>query len=114
MDMDRRAFIKTAGLVTSWLGVSAFLQACGSDSPSTPDGGSGDVAGSISANHGHSVVVTDAQITAGNAVNLTLSGGGHTHSVSLTAEEVGNIDAGTQVSKPSTSDSGHTHTVTFN
>jgi hypothetical protein len=114
MDMDRRTFIKSVGLVSTWLGISVFLQACGDDDPVTPDTGNGDIAGSISANHGHSVVITAAQITAGNAVTLTLSGGGHTHSVSLTAQEVGDIGAGTRVEHLSTSDSGHTHTVTFN
>ena len=112
MDMDRRTFIKSAGLVSTWLGISVFLQACGDDNPAAPP--SGDVAGSISANHGHSVVITAVQIDAGNAVTLTLSGGTHTHSVSLTAPEVGDIGAGTQVSKASTDSGGHTHTVTFN
>ena len=49
---------------------------------------------------------------AGGAVLLTLSGS-HTHQVSLTADEVSQIAAGTQVVVSSSSNSGHTHVVTF-
>ena len=35
-------------------------------------GGGGDVAGVVSANHGHTAVVTAAEITAANAVNLDI------------------------------------------
>lgn len=113
MDMDRRDFLKNAGLVTTWLGISVLLQACsGDDNPGAP--ASGDVSGSISANHGHAVRITGAQVTAGNAVDLTFTGGTHTHSVSLTAPQVTAIGAGTQVTVTSTSTSAHTHLVTFN
>lgn len=113
MDMDRRTFIKSAGLVSTWLGISVFLHACGGDDdPAVP--GNGDVAGAIGGNHGHAVAITGAQIAAGNAVVLTLTGGGHSHSVSLTSPEVGDIGAGTQVSKTSTDSGGHSHLVTFN
>ena len=82
MDMDRRAFLRNAGLVSTWLGISIVLQACGDDSnPGTPN--NGDVAGAISANHGHSVTITEAQLMAGGAVNLTLTGGGHAHTCLL-------------------------------
>lgn len=113
MEMDRRDFLRNAGLVTTWLGISVFLQACSDDSnPGTPSGG--DVSGTISANHGHAVTITGAQVRAGNAVDLTLTGGAHTHVVSLTAPQVTSIGAGTQVSVTSTSTSAHTHLVTFN
>jgi len=113
MDMDRRAFLRNAGLVSTWLGISIVLQACGDDSnPGTPN--NGDVAGAISANHGHAVKITEAQLMAGGAVNLTLTGGGHAHIVSLTSGEVGQIGAGNQVSKLTTTTDTHEHTVTFN
>lgn len=114
MDMDRRTFLKYAGAVATWAGISVVVHACsGGGDPAAP-GGQGDVAGSISANHGHSVVITAAQITAAGAVVLTLTGAAHTHTVSLTAPQVGDIGAGTQVSVTSTNDNAHTHQVTFN
>jgi len=73
-----------------------------------------DKVGTISANHGHSVTLTAAQQQAGQAVTLTLTGGTHTHQISLSAAQVTAIAAGTQTTVVSTSDSGHTHNVTFN
>ena len=115
--MERREFLKQAGLVSTWIGVAVVVQACSSyDDPGdpAPAAGDGDVSGAIGSNHGHAVAITDAQIDAGNAVTLTLGGGGHAHSVSLTAEQVGDISAGTRVQATSTSGAGHTHSVTFN
>jgi len=43
-----------------------------------------------------------------------MSGGDHSHSVSLSAEQVGIIAAGNQVQLSSSSGNGHTHVVTFN
>ena len=114
MDMDRRTFLKTAGAVATWAGIAVVLHGCSDDDGPAGPAGQGDVAGAISANHGHSVVITAAQITAAGAVTLTLTGGAHTHTVALTAPQVGDIGAGTQVSVTSTSDSAHTHQVTFN
>jgi hypothetical protein len=38
----------------------------------------------------------------------------HPHTVSLSAAEIGMIAANQQVAKPSSTDNGHSHTVTFN
>ncbi len=78
-------------------------------------GGGGDVAGTVSANHGHTAVVTAAQITAANAVNLDIHGtADHPHTLSLTAAEIGMIGSRQTVAKTSSSDNSHSHTVTFN
>jgi hypothetical protein len=75
-------------------------------------------AGSISANHGHSVVITSAQLTAGGQLTLSLGPAvgvpDHTHSVTLTAAEVVSIRDGARVSKVSSTADAHLHTVTFN
>lgn len=114
--MDRREFLAKAGLLAPWAAIPVVLTACSNDktSPTTP--ATGDVAGdvSVSGGHSHSVVITKAQIDAGNSVTLTLTGAGHTHTVSLTAEEVMNVGDAQRVSKPSSTNSGHSHTVTFN
>ena len=114
--MDRRAFLINAGLVSAWAGVSVVLHGCGDDDdPVAPPLGTGDVAGAIGSNHGHSVTIISAVISAGDAVTLTLSqANGHTHSVALSAVQVGEIGTGNKVTATSSSDDGHTHPVTFN
>ncbi len=114
--MDRRAFLINAGLVSAWAGVSVVLHGCGDDDdPVSPPLGTGDVAGAIGSNHGHSVTITAALIGAGNSVTLILSqGNGHTHSVALSAVQVGEIGTGNKVTATSSSGDGHTHPVTFN
>lgn len=115
--MDRREFLAKAGLAATWAGVSITVGACSSDSG---DGGTapgtGDVTGSIGANHGHGgAVVTEAQILAGQAVTLTLTtGAGHTHTLDLTAQQVMDIGDGMTVVQSSSFDSAHDHPVTFN
>jgi hypothetical protein len=74
-----------------------------------------DKLGTVSANHGHIARITGAELTAAGAVVLDIHGtADHTHSVSLSAAEVVSIAANTQVSKVSSTDSSHNHTVTFN
>jgi len=78
-------------------------------------GGNGSVTGTISGNHGHVATITAAQLTAGNAVALDITGSAnHSHSVSLSAQDILDVAARKTVAKTSTTDSGHDHTVTFN
>ena len=56
-----------------------------------------------------------AELTAGNAVSLDITGmSDHSHTVDITAAEVGQIAQGTRVSATSSNNSSHTHVVTFN
>lgn len=123
--LDRRQFTLAAALA-ALSGVAITISACGGSSygsPSSPSGstggtGSGPVAdkvGQISNNHGHSAVITGAQLTAGGALDLNIQGAAtHPHTVSLTAGEISSIAANQQVAKESTTNSGHSHMVTFN
>ena len=122
--LDRREFT-LAAILAILSGVTITISGCGSgsSSPSTPSTpaptpqppAAGDKSGSISANHGHTVTITAAQLTAGGDVTLLLTeGSGHTHNVSLTGGEVVQIRDNQKVAKESTSNSGHSHTVTFN
>ena len=103
-------------------GVAITISGCGSDSPSSPTppsssggGTTGDVSGVVSANHGHIAMITAAQLTAGNALNLNIMGTAtHAHTVSLTATQLQQIGSKQQVAVISTTDAGHDHTVTFN
>lgn len=123
-DLDRREFALRAALL-ALSGVSITVSACGGGggSPSTPTppttttppATSNDEVGSVSANHGHTAIITAAQLAAGGAVDLDISGtAGHPHRVQLSGDEVVQIRGGTRVAKPSSTDDGHNHTVTFN
>ncbi|MGH9159853.1 MAG: hypothetical protein ACRD2X_07690 [Vicinamibacteraceae bacterium] len=116
--LDRREFnAKTVLALLS--GVTITVSGCDGDdsptSPSPPGGGGGGVTGTVSANHGHRAAISAAEITAGNEVALDIRGDAdHPHTVELSAAEVMQAAEGERVSKSSTTDAGHAHTVTFN
>jgi hypothetical protein len=117
--ISRREFTVEA-VMALLAGVTITVSGCGGNSsPSTPTSptpaASADVAGSVSANHGHTATVNSMQISAAGAVTLNIQGSAtHPHTVALTADEVRAIGARTRVTKTSSSDDGHNHTVTFN
>ena len=75
----------------------------------------GDVQGSVSANHGHVAVVTRAQMTSANAIAVDIRGQAtHPHLIELTASQLTTISNSGRVSVNSSTDEGHSHTVTFN
>ena len=120
--IDRREFAKEASLAFL-TGISVTVSACGgggggysSPTASTPAATNpGDKVGQISANHLHTAMVTSAQLMAGGAIDLDIRGGAtHTHTVSLVANAIADMRAGTAVQKESTSNDGHSHLVTFN
>ena len=81
--------------------------------PTTPTT-TGDVTGSVSANHGHTANITGASLAAGNALSLDITGSAsHPHTVQLSTDELNQISNGQTVSKDSTTNSAHNHTVTF-
>jgi hypothetical protein len=123
--LGRREFTAASALA-ALSGVAITISGCGGGSsgggpttPSTPaptpTPDSGDVSGTVSANHGHTAVIGAARLAAPEAVELDITGGSdHPHTVELSADEVQQIADGQQVSKPSSVDQGHSHTVTFN
>jgi hypothetical protein len=115
-DLDRREF--TAQAVLALLsGVVVTVVGCGggSSSPSSPSPSPGDRVGSVTANHGHVAVITSAQLAASDAVTLNIRGSAdHPHTVALTMGEVMQIAGGQRVSKISSTDDLHNHTVIFN
>ena len=114
--LDRRKFTVHA-ILALLSGVTITISACGDNGPTAPSptpGGS-NISGGISANHGHSAVITGAQLSAGNVVTLDIRGtANHPHTIELTAGEVQQIAARQRVAKESSTDDGHRHTVTFN
>jgi len=122
--LDRREFTVDAVLaMLSGVVILVTESACGgsgSSSPMSPaplpqTGGTSDNVGQISNNHGHSAVVTAAQLLAGNQVQLDIRGtASHTHSITLTHDDLGRVSGGATVATVSTTTNGHDHTVTFN
>ena len=125
--LDRREFT-ARGIRALFAGVVITVSdACGgggSSNPTAPSGGgsgggggagSGDVNGSISANHGHTAVVTRTQLNAGGGVTLNITGqADHPHTVNLSSAQVSQIAAGQRVSVVSSENVAHDHTVVFN
>ena len=114
----RREFTLEAALAML-SGVVITVSGCGGStslrSPMAPSPIDGAVSGSISANHGHSVTITRAQMTAGGDLTFDIRGSAdHAHTVTLSQSQLLNIAAGQRVSVESTSEQAHTHTVTFN
>ena len=120
--IDRREFTRLS-LLGMLSGVAITITGCGgggggTNNPTPPTTPGGDKVGFISANHGHAVTITSAQLTAGGELRLTLRGvsgvSEHSHLLDLTAAEVVAIRDGARVSKPSSTDDAHEHTVIFN
>jgi hypothetical protein len=121
--ISRREFTLEACLaILSGVAITISGSGCGSSSSSPsgpsnnpPPTASGDKVGEISNNHGHTATITAAQLSAGNAVTIELTlGSGHTHTLSLSANQVASIAANQHVSGVSSTNSGHSHDVSFN
>lgn len=121
--ITRREFTLESALAML-AGVTITVSGCGNDKRSTPTSPTpgaapptpaADVSGTISANHGHVATITGAQITAAGALNLNIQGNAtHPHTVTLSADEIRQIGARQRVTKASSTDSNHSHNVTFN
>src|SRR5262245_14690883 len=120
-NLDRREFTLQAAMAILAGVTITVAEGCGSSysSPSptpspTPTPGSSDINGNISANHGHVAVITGAQITAANAIALDITGmATHPHTVQISQADLTNLKNRQAVSRDSTNNNGHMHTVTF-
>jgi len=124
--LDRRSF--NVAWAYALLGGAAISIGCGSDTPtgsSSNNSGSGsnsggtasatDKEGQVSANHGHRALITAAQLTAGNDLEMNIQDTGtHGHTIRLTAAQIVSVRNGTRVSVETSTTQSHTHTVTFN
>ena len=114
--LGRREFTLEAALAL-WRGVATTVSGCGSTAPAGPTAPppQGDVTGVVSLNHGHSGVVTRAQLTAGGELELNIQGmADHPHVVALGPGHLGSIADGLRVVVNSSAEELHSHTVTFN
>jgi hypothetical protein len=118
--LTRREFTLEAALaILAGCLITVSETACGSSNspsaPSTPTPTNpADINGVVSANHRHVAIITGAQITAGNAIALDIRGTAtHTHTVSVSQSDLTTLKNRQQLVSNSTTDSGHSHTVTF-
>lgn len=118
MTMTRIDFLRTlAGAGATVLGASVLL-ACGSDDD---DDGGGDpncvtngTRATIGANHGHTITVAMADVSAAADKTYSIQGSSdHPHTVTITAAQFAMLAANSSLQVSSSSDSGHTHAITI-
>lgn len=131
--MDRKTFIrKTSAGILIGIPAIGLLGCSGSDDggapdPGPPDPGPGNgtsgnclqngTSTSISANHGHSLTVSKADVEAAVEKTYTLSQGSgayeeHIHEITISASQFETLQDNDQITITSTSDASHTHSVT--
>jgi hypothetical protein len=113
--IGRRDFTLQAALALL-AGVVITIDGCGgsSSTPTSPAPVVGDLQGAITGNHGHVATITGAQITAANALSLDIQGTAtHPHTVDLAQADLRSLQSRQPVTKQSTTNSSHQHTVTF-
>jgi phosphoribosylaminoimidazole (AIR) synthetase len=114
--LTRREFTLEAALaILAGCVITVSDIACGSSTAAPTPVPPSDVAGTISANHGHSATITGAQITAGTAiVALSIMGtASHPHTLSVSQADLTSLKNKQAVTITSTTDANHSHTVTF-
>jgi hypothetical protein len=115
MSMTRKQFLRT--VLGAGIGVAgvATLAACGGDDGGPADAPAGTCttpSATIGANHGHTMMVTKAEVTAATAKTYDITGtGGHTHTVMVSAANFASLAVGGTVTITSSSANSHTHDV---
>ena len=116
----RRTFIGAAAAAL-FAGIAIQITGCSTDDKEDPGAG-GAKTGDVLSNHAapHKAVITKAQLDAGGGVTLDIQGSSdHSHSVTLTADQVATIKSGEHAMTSSTSGAApggiaHAHEVMFN
>ena len=67
----------------------------------------------IASNHGHSLIISIADIQAGADKTYELAGTDHTHMVTVTARSFGLLASDQTVPVRSTTDAGHSHAISI-
>ena len=116
--MNRRDFLGQS-LATPLAGLAVLAAACGDDgNGSTLDAGPPSCLQHgttvvIAANHGHMLQVAIADIQAGVDKTYELTGGDHSHMVTITALQFGMLSGDQPISVRSTVEASHTHPITI-
>jgi len=115
-NISRKRFLGALGSGT----VLLWLQACGGGGDDDGGGGGGGGNAScgagesaITANHGHTLVIDEADLDSATAKTYSIMGSaGHDHTVTFTVAQLGMLKNGQGVTVTSSTGSGHTHDVT--
>lgn len=113
MKMNRREFLRTFGTAMVAAPATLYLTGCGGDdsaAPASVDGFS--IQSTVVNGHSHNVVVKNADLASPPAagVRYTSDGLGHTHMITLTQQQLVDINEGRAVSVDSDADNtGHSH-----
>ena len=124
VDTERRHITALAAMALLG-GATITVASCGGGTPSGPSAGptppsppacpSDAACGVVSSDPAHAAMVTGAQLAAGGALVLDISGSSsHGHLVELSAADVVAVREHRQVQKQSSVELGHSHRVTFN
>jgi hypothetical protein len=110
--IDRRAFTRQS-LMAMLAGVTITLSGCGDDDPNDPTPAS--ETGDISNNHGHTAVITGAELTGSATIMINFQGSAnHNHNLEITVAELTQIRNQARLVKDTSVTNAHSHTVTFN
>jgi len=118
--MDRKTFIKkVTGAMLISIPFYSILSCTDSDNDPAPDIVdkncllNGTVS-SVSANHGHSITVSKADVEAGVEKQYNIQGSAsHTHTVTVSESNFASLKSNKQIQITATSGGGHTHSVTI-
>lgn len=121
--MKRSDFIKrTVVVATLGLPLLSVINSCSSEAPPVPGNnpptGSTDCLANgtnanISANHGHTLIVSKEDVSSGTEKTYAIQGSAsHDHSVTITAANFTSLKNNNSVQVDSTSGDGHMHAVT--
>lgn len=122
VDTERRQITILAAMALLG-GATMTIASCGGGtagptqlpSPPTPTCPSEAACGVVSSDPTHTAMITAAQLAAGGALILDISGSSsHGHVVQLSADEVVAVREHRHVEKSSSVELGHSHLVTFN
>ena len=122
--MDRREFLRRAGLIVVAIPAGELLAACGGAGTGNQgahgaDGGTGQTqtfTSTLVGGHTHEVTIAVANFgvpPASGITKTTTQTNSHTHQVSLTQAELKAVHNGQTVTKDTTVNAGHKHSFAF-
>ena len=119
MNTTRRQLLRSASILGGGLLLSRVLSACAVETAPTEATATGEEdlvtcqPPTISANHGHALVVSPADVAAGVAKTYSIRGSAtHDHSVTVTGAGFAVLARGGSITLTSTTTAGHSHQVT--
>lgn len=91
------------------------ITGCDGEADLGPSPPAGAREGVVSANHGHRAIVESAQLNSNSSITIDMRfQATHNHTLMLTPLELASISENGRVVKTSSTDDGHSHSVTFN